>query len=368
MEEHEREKDGLNARIKQLEADIERCNRIVFACSTKCRSLEAELREGGHVWETGEKTKPPVKKMQYGSDDIVPLPSKSQRLTPASYETRASSQHFEQYETNFGCGKCRIDTKCECIEEAFDMQDATAEDASQPFNGPCSPAPPTGHTRSSHGSNGRSSEDDHNEIDFTARFTAKQPPVLTNSSRSMSQTTAAPESCGFCQDGTACICAELAVEEQNNKRRKIAAASAMPRQSFEETPRPCINGPGTCAQCRSDANSTLFCKSLAATRALPTLQKHPMVGGDLDKSSVSENKPNNTAITGVTLSCADAYTTLSRHPAYGRATEDMGSWMPSLASVPTSASTRANMTAFEIEAADILRTLRDFDNRFGSER
>jgi len=119
----------------------------------------------------------------------------------------------------------------------------------------------------------------------------------------------------------------------------------------------------------------------------------------------------------ITLTCADTYTTLSRHPGYARATSDMARWLPTLHAIPIpiptpkpkpkpalaqptpSSNPRANTNdktagkaeaaasaglqahaastngvvvahamrpALEIDAANVMAVLRDFDRRFAA--
>lgn len=203
---------------------------------------------------------------------------------------------------------------------------------------------------------------DDMEIDFTSsRPSARRPPPLTTSVSSVSLTaTAAPDPCGFCQDGTACLCAEIANDQQAEQRgieSKLLPALIVSRN-------PCNDGPGTCAQCRSDPRSATFCKSLEATRSEQRSTANPFKSRRKENQSApSARDSNNTAITGASLSCADAYTQLSRHPAYQRASENPSSWMPNLATFPT----ESGVTAYEIEAASILQTFRCFENKFDSD-
>jgi hypothetical protein len=75
--------------------------------------------------------------------------------------------------------------------------------------------------------------------------------------------------------------------------------------------------------------------------------------------SITANDPN------ITLTCADAYTTLSRHPGYERASGDIASWMPKLDahSVATPEKLEGR-PAMEIDAANVMSVLKDFDRRF----
>lgn len=67
----------------------------------------------------------------------------------------------------------------------------------------------------------------------------------------------------------------------------------------------------------------------------------------------------------ITLSCADAFTALSRHAAYSQATSDMASWMPKLHATSPAVEGRP---ALEIDAANVMAVLKDFDRRFGANK
>lgn len=86
-----------------------------------------------------------------------------------------------------------------------------------------------------------------------------------------------------------------------------------------------------------------------------------MGGGPLSPPPMTRGAGGSTG--GLTLSCADTFTTLSRHPAFDRANEELEAWMPQLATVPGS----LERTAFEVEAASVMGVLKFFDRRFGSD-
>lgn len=169
---------------------------------------------------------------------------------------------------------------------------------------------------------------------------------------------------------------------------------------------PCAGGPGTCAQCQADPNSTLFCKSLAASRsqiagapsgccggrsasegccqtqsastdAVPLPRRGARQTRATSRATSTTTSPTDTRADGdvprqnsVTLTCADAYTTLSRHPAYERASAEITSWMPKLHasdSILRRRPVEAHRPAMEIDAANVMAVLRDFDRRFGKD-
>ena len=214
------------------------------------------------------------------------------------------------------------------------------------------------HSPQSHTDNKRrqlSNPDTSSEIDFTPQFSARRPPTLTssNSSSYSIAATALPDPCGFCSEGMTCLCAELAKTRPDRALRPPASTLPTPPESATTnliSSNPCINDPGTCTQCRSNPTSTLFCKSLAATRPINPNTLPP----------IRNNNTNQQASQRSTLNCADAFTVLSRHPGFDQATADLATWIPHLSTVPSAT------TAFDVEAASVMGVLKLFDRRFGS--
>ncbi|KIX94084.1 uncharacterized protein Z520_10110 [Fonsecaea multimorphosa CBS 102226] len=412
-EEHEHEQDILRAAVEKLEKEIEHYQTDLAHWVDRCRRLENELAA--------------VRSTTSGSSSSPSARDKA----PSSTDNNATN------DTSIGCGNCTLETRCQCIDEAFAAMggEATeARDANHQEKRPLSPSQRDG------GEKRIKIESKENlEIDFTAVYasnTLPERPHLENHS----PTSVVADPCGFCSDGTPCICAEVAAEQEEaqtaaaNSRSTAAATIPThppPRQLDQFTPPPSegdvsmsvppvvtapsgcgASGPGTCAQCRADPNSTLFCKSLAASRAQSQQPANTpsstggccgaqTPGGSCCRSSntntennavplprrnrttrsqaaayqtlaqqqspSTNNMPPKTA--GVTLTCADAYTTLSRHPAYERAAGDIGEWMPKLhASEPATNKGMAGVAgrpALEIDAANVMAVLRDFDRRFG---
>jgi hypothetical protein len=62
------------------------------------------------------------------------------------------------------------------------------------------------------------------------------------------------------------------------------------------------------------------------------------------------------------LSCADAFTTLSRHPNFNRASDEISTWLPKLHTLPNPQDLAR--PAMEVEAASVMGVLRYFDRRF----
>lgn len=277
---------------------------------------------------------------------------------------------------NIGCGNCTLGSRCQCLEEVLSGGDNTASTGSRnnsisrpqstasrtakrPIRSisPSSTAP--GEKRP------RGSLSLATETDFTAMFSRKTTTTTTTTQRVNAPTLPAPSSaihsagtaphsnaptpyslatlapmethpvesprpedrCGFCEDGTYCVCAEAAAASKNahhppppahhtesltlpsihsanfpmsqqtrtpppsegdaigyeilpdgsvklpslkglharNNNKTTAAANENNNNTMPKPSGGCgPGGPGTCAQCLSDPKSGLFCRSLAA--------------------------------------------------------------------------------------------------------
>jgi anti-sigma28 factor (negative regulator of flagellin synthesis) len=368
-EEHDQETDALKAKIEQLEKQIQQYKADIAQYADRCRGLENELAS-----------------------------HKSRPITNVSNQDKPTGN-----DAAIGCGNCTLETRCQCIDEAFIAMggDRTpTDDARQHDKRPHSPA----HALSKRM---KLEPKESLEVDFTSMFAARPPARVHPDEHS--PTSAVADPCGFCSDGTPCICAEMAAEQDRAQTGTVSMLTrAAPRQLDQFTPPPSAGdvnmsstigamapqtcggaAPGTCAQCRADPNSTLFCKSLAASRA-QSGESPACCGGRTPGDSCCQSndavplristrstrsrtstQPQTTMIdlpppSGVRLTCADAYTTLSRHPAYQRAAGDIGEWMPKLhATDPTASGAIEGRPALEIDAANVMAVLRDFDRRFG---
>jgi hypothetical protein len=403
MEEEEEQKRRL------LEADIERLQREVEQYSTnlglwveKCRRLERELA-------AERSAKKVVNDNDAHATQAVPLP---RRISSRhSIHDSQSSVQEELSEVPSGCGNCTSATSCQCIDEAFNVLNATTHDAedSSSTKRPHSPIQMDSQKRV------KPEPHDELEMDFTTAFSS-QP----GSSSATRPSDSSHDLCGFCQDGTPCICAEMAAADARDRAAATSLHNAALQQSSSTSsmsgmnqlsqftpppsegdvastpqasqnappaanPNPCASGPGTCAQCRADPNSTLFCKALHASRSRSSAAPVGCCGGSTTSSGCCQNQQNvgrttrSTRVTAtstssdsitandpnITLTCADAYTTLSRHPGYERASGDIASWMPKLDahSVATPEKLEGR-PAMEIDAANVMSVLKDFDRRF----
>jgi hypothetical protein len=401
-EEDEAEQNKLRADIDRLEQEVEQYRDDLTRWIERCRGLENELalaREG------------------QSSTDAIPLPkpTTSKQDAPAPMDA----------DNAIGCGNCSVDTNCQCLDEALSIMNA-AEGSIPHEKRPHSPSHAAGAKRF------KTEPNDEQEIDFTAMFASRPPPQLhrdaTDPVDAVSIHSGEQDPCGFCSDGTPCICAQMAAEagqQHTSLQHTISSntTASLSNQLYQQgftpppsegdvstslpsqrpltntTASPCASGPGTCAQCRADPNSTLFCKSLAASRlqssSADTSALAPTPAGCCNGTSANASSstsccrstrstrsnphpssqsnpapdPLPTNSNSITLSCADAYTTLSRHPGYSRAQDDMAGWMGKLLPVPVPAAAReggsiVTATAMEIDAANVMTVLRDFDRRF----
>lgn len=331
-----------------------------------------------------------------------------------------------------GCGNCTLGSRCQCLEEVLNgthHHDGHTESRTNSVSGgpqqtasrtakrtirsvsPSSMAPEEKRQRGSMAL--------ATETDFTAMFSRQNKRVSTAAlptptpintmatphSSAPSPYTLAPmeahmavpspcpeDRCGFCDDGTYCVCAEAAnnaalppppgegitlpsinsstISVQQSRtpppseddaigyeilpdgavklpslkglssRNKAAASKSMQaKPSGGCGP----GGPGTCAQCIADPKSGLFCRSLAAS-----FNKGESSGGCCggggpgggcckDKSSagpIATPKINNNDGAAVKLSCAEAYKTLSSHRHFSDAADDINAWLPLLRAAP----------------------------------
>lgn len=420
-DEHDMHVATFKEQITNLSQEVEQCRNEMSWWRDRCHGLEKEVSVEKSAKEAlvKEFRSSFAGRNASSSSDAVPLPpressrktSNKRRVNEASSNRSGSHQHHEgaHEEVSMGCGSCST-SHCQCVEDAFAMSGVETQKSkrSEPEIKP---------------------EPEEMEIDFTSQFAAAPQPQEDHSSPSISSPV---DPCGFCQDGTPCICAEMAAQEDERRRRdtfennRLApiqnlsqftpppsdgdVRSEVTLPSISEATNSCANGPGTCAQCLSDPRSTLFCKTLAAARSSSgsgngSSSRGGAAGGGgccggkgadggccqsrnppttITTTSNSSNNHSKPAPSGIskptlnsrqspslTLSCADAFTTLSRHPKFSRASDELSSWLPKLHMLPnprdleladkSNADARA---AMEVEAASVMGVLRYFDRRF----
>ncbi|EFQ34915.1 bZIP transcription factor [Colletotrichum graminicola M1.001] len=317
-------------------------------------------------------------------------------------------------DTVIGCGNCTLGGRCACLEETIksaivsDLKRAPSPSAvvSVEKRHRTEPTPP----------------DEETEIDFTAMFSKKAPaqqqqqqqqPTTTSSlvqSHSQLPSMAFKDSCGFCKDGSYCLCADTAIPlgppattdygpppaysqqtqtpppSENDAvpppiPMEIDANGAVKLRPRPQTTQPVApvsrgcgpKGPGSCAQCLADPKSGLFCRALSAN-----IERNGgssgggccggagASGGCCKSESAPPRLPTKGKL-GLSLSCAEAYQTLSSHRNFEKAADDIGSWLPKLRAAPNPGQTlpSSSRLPIEVEAASIMSVLKDFDIRFG---
>ncbi len=460
--EDEEEQNALRARIEKLEKEVEEYRTSLHFWMQRCRGLEAELAVESAAREEA---------LQHSKEA-----ARATVARPLNEQNQA--EPLQVGDEAMGCGNCSSISNCRCIQEVINMQTLDPNEDHANLSSNKRPHSPT--YSQSNPKRIKAEPLDELETDFTNSY-AIQPSESTKESRtSPSCSSAVADPCGFCTDGTPCICAEMQAEaEANNlsdhsynqqrhtfdqkdvtrqsvefgseqQQQQEGSSSLFPRisqlshitpppsdtdvsvpnpstqqQHLSSWTKPCIDGPGTCLQCRSDPNSTLFCKSLAKSREQQSgccganaangsaccQDIRPQQQSDASTRSTAptrrtrsssqntngkEKEESQSQLPTITLTCADAYTTLSRHPGYMKATGEMARWLPKLH--PTSAfqaghvgsaserqlKSNASATdgdvsvpknggagivaegrpALEIDAANVMAVLREFDRRF----
>ncbi|OJJ48466.1 hypothetical protein ASPZODRAFT_130504 [Penicilliopsis zonata CBS 506.65] len=391
---------ALQAKISNLSQEAEQSRTEMTWWRDRCHALEKEVAVERSAKETLVKEfKSTLSDNSNNSrnispsQDIVPLPARSSRTRNAQIARDIRDQErrdaTETEDVAMGCGDCSH-ARCQCIEDAFAMNDAvsTRDSSSSKNQRP--------HSRRS-GIQRIEPEikpdPEEMEIDFTSRFSTIH--SLSEDHTSLAVSTPV-DPCGFCQDGTPCICAEMATMDEQRRQRdsyennRLApiqtlseftpppsdsdARSEVTLPSISQATNPCANGPGTCAQCQADPRRTLFCKTLAASRSAGGAAPSGCCGGKGRDGGCCQTRPTSknslpagsSASSPLTLSCADTFTTLSRHPNFSRATDELASWLPKLHTLPNPKDLErlGSRPAMEVEAASVMGVLRYFDRRF----
>lgn len=393
QDDHDSIEMELRDQITTLTKDLDQAQSDLSWWRNRCRSLEQEL-------SLERSQKDTLQKQQDINTATVPdtVPINIRRKTNSN-NTNHSSRRFVAKTTEHqishtdsidsqpdfastGCGSCST-THCQCVEDALQATNFSDHPQDRKDDERSAPEPAVKY------------DPDQMEIDFTSRFAAQR---STAPLETRATSTPPAERCGFCGDGTACICAEMA--DQDSRQHDIYEQNRLaPIQNFSQfTPppsdgdarevtlpsisqatNPCANGPGTCAQCRADPRSTLFCKTLAAVRTSSGSPGGCCGGKGADGGCCQSRPAPRPSITStaspLTLTCADAYTTLSRHPKFSEASDELTSWLPKLHTLPkprepsltdTLGSALSDRPAMEVEAASVMGVLRYFDRRFAS--
>ncbi|KAL9620906.1 MAG: hypothetical protein Q9160_004559 [Pyrenula sp. 1 TL-2023] len=381
--------DQDHRQIEVLKDSMQRLQRDLQTYMEKCRVLQSMVE-----FEKGEKEKLAQKLQKLsntGSTEAVPITRQQPVDAQVNSSSETSPNELAVGNAPIGCGNCSLDSTCQCLEEVINGANAIAGLSQNHATNP----PGSSDTIAASSSSIKAEPGDNTEleIDFTT-YNGDKPQIIQDDDVDMSSPDASTpinDPCGFCSDGTPCVCAQMAAEDQQSiaqnsnipsSRATANTASSneslltsltphplrqqtsqqfTPPPSDGDVTNPCANGPGTCAQCLSDPASTLFCKSLAASRAQSSANSTccGKRGDCVRAHGGNAHAPN--VPSPLRLSCADTYTTLSRHEGYQQASKDIGSWMPKLAAESTTTDGRHPM---EIEAATVMSLLSEFDRRF----
>ncbi|KAL2863499.1 bZIP transcription factor HapX [Aspergillus lucknowensis] len=382
-DDHEVHVATFKEQIANLSREVEQCRNEMSWWRDRCHALEKQVSVERAARETLVKEfRSSLPDKNISTAERVPVPPPEASGSRGGHERNLSgSSQPEQEGVPLGCSSCST-THCQCIEDAFAMPGIEMKDPIRPSSMAQDSEPKI------------KPEPEEMEIDFTSRFAA---PRHEDTTDHVSSPPVDP--CGFCQDGTPCICAEMAAQEdqrrrgatsENNRLAPIQnisqftpppsesdARSEVTLPSITQATNPCANGPGTCAQCLSDPRRTLFCKTLAASRSASGTPTGCCGGKGSDGGCCQTRAPASrrgvtyaepaTTPSPLTLSCADAFTTLSRHPNFSRASDELSTWLPKLHTLPNPkdvSNPAASRAAMEVEAASVMGVLRYFDRRF----
>jgi hypothetical protein len=413
-EDQQRREAEMRKRIGSLEAEILRFNGELHSWKMRCETLD---RIAQYERKEKEAALVELSYLRSGalttSTDAVPIPPRRLRRRgpnappPMRYTTDAPAAETEEHS---GCDNCSL-TKCACVEQAIAISTSTCGRCSADSRCECleetikaaSDMPATIELKRAHsppsqdytGKRHRPPEP-HNslEVDFTAQFSSKPTQQIHPAQDTQISARPSAESCGFCEDGTYCVCAEAAASvvgaahethiqlapllneitpppsdtDANGNRNKLQTEhpTKMHLSVAAAIPDTCINGPGTCQQCQSDPKSGLFCRSLATLGdfATPTSSAPGGCcgGNDAGGPCCKSLLPAQPTRPPSGLSCADAYKVLSTHEKFDQASDELNSWLGHLQATSAQHAGRAPV---EVEAASVMGVLRLFDRRFG---
>ncbi|KAI4147660.1 MAG: hypothetical protein LQ340_005450, partial [Diploschistes diacapsis] len=396
--EHEGTVEGLHAQMEELESrldlrlrdavdayenDLRKMEQDLFAWKIRCQDLEGLVLEERSKRDRAEK-------------QLEALANEAIQLNPGNGEQGGNDQpqlqeipdpqqaYHTPPEMPVGCGSCTLYSRCQCFEEALGMPIEEAADDMLLQKRALSPTnePRDVNKRLKQALN--TPEEEPLETDFT---NFSPPPTTTNDALAATTTSLPDDKCGFCEDGSTCLCAELHADLERTKDPQTNTITIPNDPSLSTSQHPtastpqltpasgCTNDPGSCPTCRSSATSTLLCTTLAGAQPAPfralssaALSADPCplgaaccrVSKTLETSFPRSGNGNHTGSgigsstsgtapqlssgrnpTGPTISCADAFTTLSRHPAFARASRDLAGWLPRLVTIPSTATTTA---------------------------
>jgi Minimal binding motif of Hap4 for binding to Hap2/3/5 len=416
-EEQQKRESDLRTKIVELEADVKRFSGEVQSWRLRCDTLdriaeyerrekEAALAELAYL-RNGARTT---------GTDAVPLPPRHlrQQENKAPPPQQYQSPAVQVEDSTLGCGGCTSTSNCACVEQAMAISTSGCGNCTPDTHCECleetiraaAELPDPLELKRSHSpsiedyADKRQRHSDPStplEVDFTAQYSSKP---IQSSQEPLVQITRPPgESCGFCEEGTYCMCAEAAAQaasqaassthDHENRLAPLLNEVTRPPSDYDpdgkgiklpplqpyqmhlpvgaSAPPPassCVNGPGTCQQCQADPKSGLFCRSLAAIRATSGFAAPDgCCGGNASGGGCCKTLPTATPTQPPpSLSCADTYKTLSTHKNFDQASDELSTWLGRLHATPPAQAGRAPM---EVEAASVMGVLKLFDRRFG---
>ncbi|KAJ5241131.1 uncharacterized protein N7469_002722 [Penicillium citrinum] len=396
---------GLSEQINNLSQEVEQCREEMGWWRDRCHSLEKEVSiersaKEALVKEFRTSFSPSNSNKSTAIPDSVPLPprtrpsTRSSRMEGVVPTSTDRNKEDDQQNVPLGCNDCS-QTHCQCIEDAFGTPIDTHESsrARHPPHGVGSP-------EREHAEPDIKPDPEEMEIDFTSRFAAvpAQPTTHTHNHNDSEASSPPVDPCGFCQDGTPCICAEMAAQEQQQqrgRRNSFENPRLAPIQSISQFTPPPSDGdvrsevtlppiseatnpspffarrwqpPGQRAELHRE-EAAAVAREPAEDAACLEMPPPPRPRVTTPPMSAAPPPAKPSTPNALTLSCADAFTTLSRHPNFSRASDEISAWLPKLHTLPNPqelalAESRGSRAAMEVEAASVMGVLRYFDRRF----
>jgi hypothetical protein len=409
-----------NDQIARLEAEVQRFsdetrawhNRYIDMerkLSFEKQEKEAVINELGYL-RNGARSR---------GTDAVPLPPRRQQKSRPPAVSQSNNQNTSIIEP-LGCGGCTTTSNCVCVETAMDIAASGCGGCTSTTSCACLEETLKGpNIESTHILDHKRPRSPHQdtydnkrlrhsveqiplEVDFTQQFASKPAHTEQKSSQDIlnllnPQSRSGAESCGFCDEGTYCVCAEAALASEREAENRLAPLlnevtpppsdtdvtipdsnplklpSLYPNHRMHHalkpviapTENPCANGPGSCRQCQEDPKSGLFCRSLAAMRASSSSSSElpsGCCGGASSGGGCCKSIQTLPAAAEPSLSCAETYKTLASHRNFEQASDDLGNWLPKLHAATPRYPGRAPL---DIEAASVMNVIKYFDVRFG---
>ncbi|KAJ5442061.1 bZIP transcription factor bZIP-1 [Penicillium cf. griseofulvum] len=384
---HDIQVASLQQQIDNLSGEVDQCREEMGWWRDRCHALEKEVSiersaKEAIVKEFRSSFAGPNVSKPAPIPDSVPLPprkTRSSRMEGVQPTSTERNKEDGQTNVSLGCNNCS-NAHCQCIEDAFGIPMDTHE-SSRSRHPPHGVGSPERDHRDPH----IKPDPEEMEIDFTAQFSSvpTQPHDHDVSSPPV-------DPCGFCQDGTPCICAEMAAQEQQRVRNAntFETNRLAPIQSISQfTPPPSEGDVRSEVVLPPISQATNPCANGPASRSASGTPSGGCCGGggkdggccmSKDAPATASKPRNNAALPSqppapkpappseLTLSCADTFTTLSRHPNFSRASDDISTWLPKLHTLPNPRDLAPpdSRAAMEVEAASVMGVLRYFDRRF----